>query len=96
MNKKNVSVADTAKTQPQGKPVPKDADQAPPKRRAAASNLSTSVVGRGLEVVGSVNSEGDVQIEGVLKGQVKSRRLLVSESGTDEGPVIAAAAPIAE
>ncbi len=94
MNTKNVSVSDTAKTQPQVAPIPKDTNRAPRKRRATASNAGPSVVGRGLEVVGSVNSEGDVQIEGVLKGPVKSRLLLVSESGMVEGPVTAADALI--
>lgn len=48
-----------------------------------------SIVSVGLKVIGNMVSDGDIQIEGTVEGDVKSRMLTIGESGIVNGSVIA-------
>lgn len=48
-----------------------------------------SIVSAGLKIAGDMVSDGDIQIEGTVEGDVKSRMLTIGESGIVSGSVIA-------
>ena len=55
-----------------------------PKPKAAPSILSSD-----LTIKGNLETSGDIQIEGVLEGDIKAHLLTVGESATVKGEVIA-------
>ena len=55
-----------------------------PKPKAAPSVLSSD-----LTIKGNLKTTGDIQIEGVLEGDIKAHLLTVGESATVKGEVIA-------
>ena len=55
-----------------------------PKAKPAASVLSAD-----LTVVGNVKTSGDIQIEGVVEGDIRAHLLTVGESATIRGEVMA-------
>lgn len=55
-----------------------------PKPKAAPSVLSSD-----LTIKGNLTTSGDIQIEGVLEGDIKAHLLTVGESATVKGEVIA-------
>jgi cytoskeletal protein CcmA (bactofilin family) len=57
------------------------------KPRAKQSNTMPSIVSAGLQVTGNMISDGDVQIEGAIEGDVKSRMLTVGEAGCVKGAI---------
>lgn len=57
---------------------------AAPKPKPAASVLSSD-----LTILGNVRSSGDIQVEGVVEGDVYAQTLVVGESATVKGEVIA-------
>lgn len=52
---------------------------------------TVSVIAEGITIKGNVRGEGEVQIDGVVRGDVKVSRLSVGETGLIEGAVIAEA-----
>ena len=48
-----------------------------------------SIVSADMKIVGSVESAGDIQIDGVIEGDVSSRTLTVSDTATVRGSVAA-------
>ena len=48
-----------------------------------------SIISSGLQIKGDIISDDDVQIEGVVVGDVKSRTLTIGESGEITGEIIA-------
>jgi cytoskeletal protein CcmA (bactofilin family) len=71
---------DTAKFASPSSPAP----SAPPKAKPAPSVLSSDLV-----IVGNVRSSGDIQVEGNVEGDVRAQMLIVGESATVKGEVIA-------
>ena len=59
-------------------------NSAAPKPKAAPSVLSSD-----LTIKGNLQTTGDIQIEGVLEGDIKAHLLTVGESATVKGEVIA-------
>jgi cytoskeletal protein CcmA (bactofilin family) len=57
---------------------------AAPKPKPAASVLSSD-----LTILGNVRSSGDIQVEGIVEGDVYAQTLTVGESATVKGEVIA-------
>ena len=57
---------------------------APAKPKPAASVLSTD-----LTITGNVRSSGDIQIEGTIEGDVRAHTLIVGETATVKGEVVA-------
>jgi cytoskeletal protein CcmA (bactofilin family) len=57
---------------------------AAPKPKPAASVLSSD-----LTITGNVRTSGDIQVEGVVEGDVRAHTLIVGESATVKGEVVA-------
>jgi cytoskeletal protein CcmA (bactofilin family) len=66
----------------EAKPAP--APAAPPKAKPAPSVLSSD-----LTILGNVQSSGDIQVEGIVEGDVRAQMLIVGETATVKGEVIA-------
>ncbi len=56
----------------------------PPKKAAAPSFISTD-----MRLVGDVASEGEVQIDGTVNGDIRTKILLVGETASIKGEIIA-------
>lgn len=63
----------------------KDAETAPP--AADRKQQPPSIISASLKIVGNLISEGDVQVDGIIEGDVKSRTLTVSENAAVKGQV---------
>ncbi len=48
-----------------------------------------SIVSAGLQVNGNMVSDGDIQIEGTIEGDVKSRTLIIGAEGLVKGAIVA-------
>jgi cytoskeletal protein CcmA (bactofilin family) len=68
-------------SKPEGEPVPE-----PPRMKTSAM---PSIVSAGLQVTGNMTSDGDIQIEGTITGDVKSRTITVGTDGLVQGQLIA-------
>ena len=78
-------------------PVAKPANTTPPldvaqanavrKPVMAAPRAGASAIGSGLIVEGNVNGNGDLHLDGTVKGDVRCTNLTVGESGNIEGKV---------
>jgi cytoskeletal protein CcmA (bactofilin family) len=66
-------------------PPPQPLEQAAPVRKTAA----VSVIGKDITIEGGVTGEGEVHIDGVVRGDVRVGRLSVGEGGHVEGTVVA-------
>lgn len=64
--------------------VTPDPIPAPKKQKPAASVLSSDIT-----ITGNVQSSGDIQIEGSIEGDVRAQTLIVGETATVKGEVIA-------
>jgi cytoskeletal protein CcmA (bactofilin family) len=61
----------------------------PPAAAPATARAAASVISLGTSVSGSVTASGDVQIDGVVQGDVRCGRLTVGSGGEIKGNVIA-------
>lgn len=68
-------------SKPEGEPVSE-----PPRMKTSAM---PSIVSAGLQVTGNMTSDGDIQIEGTITGDVKSRTITVGTDGLVQGQLIA-------
>ena len=57
--------------------------------RPSGKAAMPSIISTDLTVSGNLVSEGDVQVEGTIEGDVKSRTLTVGQSGAVRGTVVA-------
>ncbi|MHA1114451.1 MAG: bactofilin family protein [Alphaproteobacteria bacterium] len=55
----------------------------------AGKGLAPSIMGAGLRIVGDLRCEADMQIDGVVEGNVTSESLTVGENGIVQGKVVA-------
>jgi cytoskeletal protein CcmA (bactofilin family) len=74
----------SADTAPMTKPAYDYAPASTPKAKPAASILSSD-----LTVIGNVKTSGDVQVEGVVEGDIRAHLLTVGESATIKGEIVA-------
>lgn len=68
-------------------PVPRpmgDAPSSAPRPKAPASVLSSD-----LTVIGNLRTTGDVQVEGIVEGDIRAHLLTVGESATIKGEIVA-------
>jgi cytoskeletal protein CcmA (bactofilin family) len=81
-------------------PQPSVTDLAPPPPPAASSSFepprpapkpkpAASVLSSDLTITGNVRSSGDIQVEGIVEGDVRAQTLIVGESATVKGEVVA-------
>ena len=75
--------AEIQRAMPQGGQPP--VAQAPAPRPQAA----TSVIGNSLTLEGGVTGEGELQVDGVVRGDVRVGKVTVGENGHIEGSVVA-------
>ncbi len=71
---------------------PKPAAPAPavaPAPAAPKAKPAPSVLSSDLTIVGNVRSSGDIQVEGTVEGDVRAQVLIVGESATVKGEVVA-------
>ncbi len=57
--------------------------------RAKAPSSTPSILSRDLVVTGEISTDGDVQIEGRLEGNIKATTLTVGEQGSINGKITA-------
>lgn len=60
-----------------------------PAPAAARPKPGTSVLSSDLTIEGNVRSSGDIQIEGIVEGDIRAQVLIVGESATVKGEVMA-------
>ncbi len=68
-----------------------DTPATPPKRGTGGPKMpgAPSILGADLEVVGSVTSEGEVQLDGNVEGDVRAGSLTIGEKAAVKGEVFA-------
>lgn len=81
---------------PAPQPPPQSANAAPAAAAPAPQPqpqprppVSASVIGKGLVLEGGITGDGELQIDGVVKGDVRVSRLTIGETGRIEGTVAA-------
>jgi len=78
----------TPETEP-GRPViDTPVDYAPPPARGAQRS-GPSVLSSDLTVKGNITTQGDVQIEGTVEGDIRAHQLTVGDSATIRGEIVA-------
>ena len=60
-----------------------------PKPRTAKTTSMPSIVSEGLHIAGNLFSDGDVQVDGRVEGDVQGRNITVGATGTVVGKIIA-------
>ena len=54
----------------------------------------SSVVGDAATIVGDLTSEGEIEVQGTVEGNIRSRRVMVGEGGQVHGEIVAEAVDI--
>jgi cytoskeletal protein CcmA (bactofilin family) len=62
---------------------------------ADAARAMPSILARDLRVVGNLHSDGDIQIDGAVEGDIRTGRLTIGESGRVRGAVEAETVTVA-
>ena len=88
-NKPAPTPAKSAAPEPVAAPAPAAAMDAPKPKPKVASLISS-----GITIEGGVTGDGELQIDGVVRGDVRVGRLTVGETGHIEGSVYAEAAEV--
>ncbi|MBT0956431.1 polymer-forming cytoskeletal protein [Alphaproteobacteria bacterium KMM 3653] len=81
----------------QANPADKPAAPAPAQRPAAAdpvpgkpkTKAPTSLISSDLTITGNMKTSGDVQVEGIIEGDIRAHLLTVGEGATIRGEVVA-------
>ena len=89
-------VTENQSQQPASAPKEADAYNAPvpersgekPVTAAPRSRTTPSVLSSDLTVVGNIKTEGDIQIEGTIEGDVRAHQLTVGETATIKGEIV--------
>ncbi len=82
-------------SKPQSRPAPKPlpvVQEGPPAPRKP--QVVASVIGRDITIEGEVTGEGELHLDGVIRGDVKVGRLSIGETGHIEGSVSAELAEV--
>jgi len=75
-NKSTATPPEPAKKTSQNKPRP-------------PANKAPSILSRDLVITGEISTDGDVQIEGRLEGNIKATTLTIGEQGAVNGKIVA-------
>ncbi len=65
------------------------ADARVPNKSQHQAAAMLSIIGEGLYVTGNIKSEGDLQVDGSVVGDIQARQLTIGESGRIKGKVLA-------
>ena len=57
--------------------------------RTGAAGSAPSIISPDLEIVGDLKSDGEIQIDGTVKGDIKAHMLTVGEQGKINGSTVA-------
>jgi len=79
--------AEGEKPKPADAPVPRPMGDAPP--GAPRPKSPPSVLSADLTIVGNLRTTGDVQVEGVVEGDIRAHLLTVGETATIKGEIVA-------
>jgi cytoskeletal protein CcmA (bactofilin family) len=72
-----------------GAPVTELRAPAPSAAPAAKPKPAASVLSSDISITGNVRSSGDIQVEGTVEGDVRAHTLIVGETATVKGEVVA-------
>lgn len=61
----------------------------PPSKRSAMKSKAPSIISADMVLQGSINSEGEVQLDGKVEGDVRAGSLTIGEDAAVDGQVIA-------
>lgn len=70
-------------------PAPETGSPPPPVKRSAMKSKAPSILSADLTITGSITSEGEVQLDGTVEGDVRAGSLSIGEEATVKGEVIA-------
>jgi cytoskeletal protein CcmA (bactofilin family) len=59
-----------------------------------AEDEESSVIGAAARIVGDLTSEGEIEVQGTVEGNIRSRRVKVGEGGKVHGEIVAEAVDI--
>ena len=59
-----------------------------------AEEGETSVIGDAAVIVGDLTSEGEIEVQGTVEGNIRSRKVIVGEGGQVHGEIVAEAVDI--
>ena len=59
-----------------------------------AEDEESSVIGDAARIVGDLTSEGEIEVQGTVEGNIRSRRVKVGEGGQVHGEIVAEAVDI--
>ena len=80
----------TSPTAAKAHPASSSAVATPPvARTSAAATGGPSIISPDLKITGNLQTEGDLQIEGTVEGDIRAHLLTIGESATIKGEVIA-------
>lgn len=60
----------------------------------APEDLESSVIGDAAKIVGNLTSEGEIEVQGTVEGNIRSRSVRIGESGLVHGEIVAEAVDI--
>ncbi|MEO5571098.1 MAG: polymer-forming cytoskeletal protein [Bacteroidia bacterium] len=68
--------------------IKKNKEAAKPNESAAASSSSINLIGNGTVIEGEIKSNGDIRIDGLIKGSVHSKsKVVLGSTGKIEGDI---------
>ena len=73
----------------------KGAQTASPTKDGARESHKTSFIANDLEIVGDLKGKGEVQIEGRVKGEIRSNSAIVSPDAEIDGSIVAQSIEVA-
>ena len=59
-----------------------------PAAQVSRKPAAPSIIGADLRIVGDLNSEGEVQVDGFIDGDIRTKVLLIGESATIKGEIV--------
>lgn len=75
--------------EPPPAPAPRPTPPEPPKRAAGGSRSGPSIISADVKMKGMIESQGELDINGHIEGDVKATALTVGDTGAVKGTVIA-------
>ncbi len=59
-----------------------------PAAQVSRKSAAPSIIGPDLRIVGDLSSEGEVQVDGFIDGDIRTKVLLIGESATIKGEIV--------
>ncbi len=81
--------APTSQPKPARDPVKTPGVPSQPARDPVKTSGVPSIISRDLKIVGNLTGLGEIEVRGTVEGTIRSRRVIVGESGLVEGSIFA-------